>query len=92
MIEAHALCLLGEICARAPGAGQPEAAERHYRAALSLAEEIGARPDAARSWLGLARLYRRTGRPELARESQAAASALLRAMNVPHWAEEDVSA
>ena len=86
--EIHVRYVLGEVCARSSGAEEREVAERHYGAALELAEETGMLPYVARCRLGLARLYRLTGRAQLAQESQAAALTLLREMNVPEWAED----
>jgi tetratricopeptide (TPR) repeat protein len=82
--EARALWLLGEIAMRRdpPDVAQAEA---HYQQALALAEELDMRPLQAHCHHGLGRLYRQTGRAELARVSLAAAIGLYRAMDMTLW-------
>ena len=46
------------------------------------------RPLVARCYLGLSKLYRRTGRPEQARESLTAATTMYREMNMGFWYEQ----
>src|SRR5262249_49568872 len=58
--EAWVLRLLGEIAAQADPPDL-ESAEKHYRQALTRADELGMRPLAAHCHLGLGKLYRRTG-------------------------------
>jgi class 3 adenylate cyclase/tetratricopeptide (TPR) repeat protein len=82
--EAYALRLLGEIHARhAPPAVEP--AEKCYRQALALAEELGMRPLQAHCHLGLGTLYARTDQSEPARLALATAIALYRGMEMPFW-------
>jgi tetratricopeptide (TPR) repeat protein len=82
--ETYALHLLGEIAA---GHDPPEAegAERHYRQALALADELGMRPLQAHCHRGLGSLYAKIGRREPARAELAAAFALYRAMDMTFW-------
>ena len=82
--QAYALRLLGDIAAqRTPP--QVEAAERHYRQALALAEAIGMRPLQAHCHLGLGTLYAKTGQREQARAELATAIELYRAMEMTFW-------
>jgi hypothetical protein len=62
--EAHALYLAGDVASTA-GA---EDAPGYYREALALADTLGMRPPVAHCHLGFAKLYRRTGKREEARE------------------------
>jgi tetratricopeptide (TPR) repeat protein len=84
--EAYALRLLGELAARAdpPDA---EAAEAYYRQARALADERGMRPLAAHCYLGLAKLYRRTGKPHQAQEHLTTATRMYRDMGMQLWLE-----
>jgi hypothetical protein len=85
--EARILRILGEIAAR----GEPPdltSAERHYREALMLAEPRGMRPLQAHCHLGLGKLYRRTGRLDVARAELATAVAMLREMGMAFWLPE----
>jgi class 3 adenylate cyclase/tetratricopeptide (TPR) repeat protein len=85
--EAWIRRLFGQIAAN----GEPpdfDEAERQYRAALALADELGMRPLAAHCHLGLGRMYGNTGRTNLARDELAAALALFRAMEMNLWASE----
>jgi hypothetical protein len=82
--EAWLLRLLGEIAARA----QPpdvQAAERYYRAARALAEELGMRPLVAHCHLGLGTLYQKAERDQAARRELAAAAELYHALAMPLW-------
>jgi class 3 adenylate cyclase/tetratricopeptide (TPR) repeat protein len=85
--EADALHLAGEVAAQAD---PPDlaAAEPQYRAAMSLAEELGMRPLVAHCHLGLGKLYRRTGKREQAREHLAAATTMYREMDMRFWLEQ----
>jgi DNA-binding SARP family transcriptional activator len=74
--------LLGDIAART--GGDQEAPEQYGRA-LGLAEALGMRPLAAHCHLSLGELYRQIGKPELAREHLAAASAMYRDMSMRSW-------
>ena len=70
-----------------PGAAgrNPADAANHYRDALELATELGMRPLAAHSHLGLAKLYPRTGKAEQAGEHVATAAAMYREMGMVYW-------
>jgi tetratricopeptide (TPR) repeat protein len=81
--EALALCLAGNVVA-ATGADE---AENLYRGALALAGELGMRPLVAHCHLGLGKLYRRTGRRELAQEHLTTATAMYREMGMTYWLE-----
>jgi tetratricopeptide (TPR) repeat protein len=72
-----ALHLLGDI-----------AGERHYVAALALAEDLGMRPLVAHCHLGLGKLYRRTGQREQANEHLTTATTMYRDMDMRFWLEQ----
>jgi class 3 adenylate cyclase len=55
---------------------------------LALATELGVRPEMAHCHLGFGRLYRRTGKRELAREHLTIATAMYREMDLPFWLEQ----
>src|SRR5262245_50663785 len=80
-LEACALWLLAEVasCGPAPGEG---GGESRYREALVLAEELGMRPLAAHCHAGLAKLYRRIGQLDLARQHLATATTMYRDMDM----------
>jgi tetratricopeptide (TPR) repeat protein len=82
--EAWALRLHAEIAA---GREPPDvvAAERWYREALALAEELEMRPLQALCRLGRGRLWRWTGRQEEAYTELDAAARMLRAMGMTLW-------
>jgi tetratricopeptide (TPR) repeat protein len=82
--EAHALCLAGDVAST----GGAEDAPGYYREALALAGVLGMRPLVAHCHLGLGKLERRAGKPELAREHLTTASAMYREMNMPLWVEQ----
>ena len=84
--EAHALHLLGDIATH-PDGFDAACAEAHYREALALAEPRGMRPLVAHCHLGLGKLYRRTGRPEQAREHLTTATTMYREMGMQFWLE-----
>ena len=65
-----------------------EAAETHYRQALTLAEELGMRPLVAHCHLGLAKLSRRTGKREQAHEHLTAATTMYREMDMRFYLEQ----
>ena len=65
--EARALRLQAEAYQRA-GGSRVDDAEAAYRAALAIADELGMRPQAAVSRLGLGTLLRAAGRPSEAKE------------------------
>jgi tetratricopeptide (TPR) repeat protein len=82
--EAYALRLLGEVHARREPS-EVEAAETHYRQALTLAEALGMRPLQAHCHLGLGILYTKTGQWEQAHTELSTAIALYRAMEMTFW-------
>ena len=82
--EAYALRLLGEVHAR-HDPPEVEAAETHYRQALTLAEELGMRPLQAHCHRGLGTLYAATGQQEQAPAELATAIAPYRAMDMAFW-------
>jgi len=84
-IEAWILRLLAE--ARAPGE-PPDAALGAYRGALALASELDMRPLAALCHLGMGKLHRKTGLPELAREQLTEAATMLKDMGMNLWLVE----
>jgi class 3 adenylate cyclase/tetratricopeptide (TPR) repeat protein len=84
---AHAHHLLGDIAAH-PDRFDAESGEAHYRTALALAEPRGMRPLVAHCHLGLAKLHRRTGKREQAREHLAAATTMYREMDMRFWLEQ----
>jgi Tetratricopeptide repeat len=81
--DAHALCLAGDVAS----AGDAEGAEGCYRAALTLAQELGLRPRTAHCHLGLTTLYRRTGNRERVEEHVTAATTMYREMKMSSWLE-----
>jgi len=59
--------------------------DTRYRAALALAEQLGMRPLIAHCHLGLGTLYRRSAKPEPAREHLATAASMYRDMGMTYW-------
>jgi class 3 adenylate cyclase/tetratricopeptide (TPR) repeat protein len=84
---AHVRHLLGDIAAH-PDRFDPERGEAHYRQALALAEPRGMRPLVAHCHLGLAKLYRRTGKGEQAQEHLTTATTMYREMAMTYWLEQ----
>jgi tetratricopeptide (TPR) repeat protein len=84
---AEALHLLGEVATH-PDRFDAERGEAHYRQALTLAEPRGMRPLVAHCHLGLGKLYRRTGKPEQAREHLTTATTMYREMEMRFWLEQ----
>ena len=84
---AWALRLLGEI---ASYSDRPdiEKAENYFRQVIELAEELGMRPLIAHCHLGLAKLYRRTGKLEQPDDHLTSATAMYREMGMPFWLEK----
>jgi tetratricopeptide (TPR) repeat protein len=83
-MEADALHLIGEVAAqREPPASADAVA--HYHQALARADKLGMRPLVAHCHLGLGRLYRRTGKRELAQEHLTTATTLYREMDMRFW-------
>ena len=85
--EAYTLRLLGEIAAR-EGSLDIGKAEDHYRRALALAEALGMRPLIAHCYVGLGKLYRRTGDLRLAQEHLKKGVAMMRDMGMGLWLEK----
>ena len=84
---AHALHLLGDVATH-PDRFDAESGEAHYRKALALAEPRGMRPLVAHCHLGLGKLYRRTGRRDLAPEHLATAATMYLEMDMRFWLEQ----
>ena len=84
--EADALHVGGEVATRAEPLEAADA-ERQYRAAMSLAEELGMRPLVAHCHFGLGKLYRRTGKEDQAREHLTTATTMYREMDMRFWLE-----
>jgi tetratricopeptide (TPR) repeat protein len=85
--EAWAHHLLAELVARRE-VTDVEAAEGHYRQALALASALGMRPLVAHCHVGLGKLYRRTGKPERARQHLATTVAMYRDMDMRFYMEQ----
>jgi tetratricopeptide (TPR) repeat protein len=85
--EAYALRVLAQAAAYA-GPPDIDASAQHYQAALALAEPRGMRPLVAHCHLGLAKLYRRTGKREQAREHLTTATTMYREMEMRFWLEQ----
>jgi hypothetical protein len=85
--EADALCHLGAVVAAAEPLDAVRA-ERHFRDALAIAEDLGMRPRQAHCHLGFGKLYRRTGRPHDARSELNVAIDLYLSMEMKHWLPE----
>jgi len=85
--EAHAVRVLAEIAAssapRIPGS-----VEDLYHQGLVLAGELGMRPLVAHCHLGLAKLYRRTGKRQEAQEHLTIATTMYREMDMRFWLEQ----
>ena len=84
---AEALRLLGEIAMYRDPA-EIDSAEAHYRQALAAAEELGMRPLAAHSHLGLGMLFHRTGDQAKAAEHLTIAATMYREMDMGFWLEK----
>jgi len=85
--EAYALRLLAEI-ASLDKPSDLDSAKRHYREAITLAEQLGMRPLIAHCHSGLARLYGRAGRRAESEEHLAAATSMYCEMGMPFWLEK----
>jgi tetratricopeptide (TPR) repeat protein len=82
--EAYALRALGDITANA----QPidvDQAESYYRQALSLADELGARPLVAHCHLGLGTLYHKVSSTHQAQSELTIAFDMYRSMEMTFW-------
>ena len=84
---AHAFHLLGDVATH-PDRFEAERGEARYREALALAEPRGMRPLVAHCHLGLAKLYRRTGQLQQAREHLITAATMYRDMDMRFWLEQ----
>jgi tetratricopeptide (TPR) repeat protein len=82
--EARVRHLLGEIAAQ-PDDPDVANAEAHYRAAVTLATELGMRPLVAHCHLGLGTLAGRTGDSGKAREHLTRAAEMYREMGMDFW-------
>ena len=85
-VAAEAQHLLGAIAAH-PDRFHTESGEAHSRQALVLAEPRGMRPLVAHCHLGLAGLYRLTGKHEQARTHLTSVKVLYREMEMRFWLE-----
>ena len=81
---AHAQHLLGDIATH-PDDFDAERGEAHYRQALALAEPRGMRPLVAHCHLGLAKLYRRTGKVQQMQQHLTTATTMYREMDMRFW-------
>jgi len=80
-LEACALWLLGEIGSRGVTSADANG-EGRYREALARGEELGLRPLVAHCHHSLAKLYRCTGKQDLARQHLATATTMYREMDM----------
>lgn len=85
--EAWARRLVGEIASHGK-APDIATAEDSCGQALTLADELGMRPLAAHCHLGLAKLHRRSDRPEQAAEHLDTALSMFREMAMRPWLEQ----
>jgi predicted protein tyrosine phosphatase len=85
--RAHALHLLGDLAAL-PDQFDAKSGVTHYQQALALAQSHGMRPLVAHCYLGLSKLYRRSGKPEQARENLTAATTMYREMDMGVFLEQ----
>ena len=85
--EAYTLRLLGEIACHADSL-DVKIGEGHYRQAMALADELGMRPLVAHCHVGLAKLYRRTGKRQKAQEHLTTATSMFREMDMRFWLEK----
>jgi tetratricopeptide (TPR) repeat protein len=85
--EAWAWWLLAEIAA-ATDPPDTQEAEAAYREALGRASTLGMRPLVAHCYLGLGKLYRRTGDDAMAREHLTTATTMYREMGMTFWLEQ----
>jgi class 3 adenylate cyclase/tetratricopeptide (TPR) repeat protein len=84
---AFALHLLGDVATH-PDRFDAESAGAHYRQALALAEPRGMRPLVAHCHLGLAKISRRTGKRDQAREHLTIATTMYREMDMRFYLEQ----
>ena len=86
-LEAWVLRVLADIASRS-ATPDFEKAQGLYREALDLADMLGMRPLVAHCHLGLAKLYRRTGKREQAHEHLTIATTMYREMGMTYWLEQ----
>jgi hypothetical protein len=84
---ADARHLLGDITTH-PDRFDAESGAAQYLEAMALAQPRGMRRLVAHCHLGLGKLYRRAGKPELARENLTAAMTMYRDMDMNFWLEQ----
>jgi class 3 adenylate cyclase/tetratricopeptide (TPR) repeat protein len=87
VVEGSAERVLGDIAARREPL-HAEEAEQHYRRALAVASATGARPEAARGYLGLGLLHRRLGHRQQARDHLDRAATMYREMDMRFWLDQ----
>jgi predicted ATPase len=85
--QVRALRILGDVLARGDRPDVKQA-ERAFRQALAISEEIGMRPRTARCHLGLGTLYDQIGATSDAEEHLTTALALFTDMAMAHWTAE----
>src|SRR5262245_55574177 len=85
--RAHALHLLGSLAAHRDQF-DAESGVAHYQQALALAQSHGMRPLVAHCYLGLSKLYRRSGKSEQARANLTAATTMYREMDMGFRCEQ----
>jgi len=85
--HAYALRLLGDAAASGDTSQAVETVAC-YRDTVALSVDIGMRPVQTHCHLGLAKLYRRTGRYDEVRAELSMAVAMLREMGMPYWLPE----
>src|SRR5882724_954980 len=85
--QAWALRLLGDVTTHRARPDVATAAA-HYGAAMNLASELEMRPLLAHCHFGLGTLYRRTGKPEQAKEHLTTAAAMYGDMGMTYWLEK----
>jgi len=85
--EAWALRLLADVTTHRARPDVATAAA-HYGAAMNLASELEMRPLLAHCHFGLGTFYRRTGKPEQAKEHLTTAAAMYGDMGMTYWLEK----
>ena len=85
-LEARALRVLGELLASGD-APDLTGSEKLYGEAMAIAEILGLRPLVSRCRVGLAAVYRKSGRPDRAREALTTAAAEFARMEMTRWRE-----
>jgi class 3 adenylate cyclase/tetratricopeptide (TPR) repeat protein len=85
-VKAGLICLLGDVAIHGDEFDAEESVTR-YTEALALAEPRHMRPLIARCHAGLAKVYRRSGKPDLEREHFATATTMYREMGMTYWLE-----